>query len=122
MPQAPTFDERFIEVFENIAGMRSDIRHTDADVSTLRTDMSEIRADISEIKADISKIKADVSELKTDVSEIRTDVAGLRDDMTGMEGRLHSNVNRQVWTAMSVMATIMVASVGLTGYFIKILA
>ena len=39
-PQPATFDERFIEAFENVAEMRSDIRHIDADVSTLKTDVT----------------------------------------------------------------------------------
>ncbi len=121
MPQAPTFDDRFIEVFENVAGMRSDIHHLDADVSSLKADMSSLKSDVSTLNVDVAVLKTDVSALKSEVSELKTDVSGLSNDMTGMEGRLHSRVNRQVWTAMSVMAALVVASVGLTGYFVKIL-
>lgn len=135
-----SYDERFIEAFENVAGIRSDIRHMDADVSTLKTDVSTLKSDVSDLKTDVSVLKADVSTLKSDVSEIKTDVSELktgmsglrvdmaefkgeiRSDMAGMEGRLHAHVNRQVWMTMSVMATLMVASVGLTGYFVRILA
>ena len=42
--------------------------------------------------------------------------------MAGMEGRLQAHVNRQVWKAVSVMVPVIVAFVGLTGYFVKILA
>ena len=54
--------------------------------------------------------------------EIRSDIARLDGDMTAMEGRLHVHVNRQAWMTISVIATLMVASVGFTGYFVKILA
>ena len=63
-----------------------------------------------------------MSVLKSDVSELKTDVSGLRVDMAEFKGELHAHVNRQAWMTISVIATLMVASVGLTGYFVKILA
>ena len=78
--------------------MRSDIRHMDADVSALKTDMSGLRVDMADFKGEI------------------------RADMAEFKGELHAHVNRQAWMTISVLATLMVASVGLTGYFVKILA
>ena len=74
------------------------------------------------MKADVSTLRSDVSQLKSDVSDLKTGMSALRVDMAKMEGRLSAQVNRQAWTRMSVMATLMVASVGVTGYFVKILA
>ena len=45
----------------------------------------------------------------------------LSGDIDQMEGRLSARVNRQGWTTMSVMATLMVASVGVTDDFVKVL-
>ena len=65
------------------------------------------------------QIRADMAEFK---GEIRSDIARLDGDMTAMEGRLHAHANRQAWMTISVIATLMVASIGMTGYFVKILA
>ena len=46
----------------------------------------------------------------------------IRSDMAEFKVELHAHVNRQAWMTISVLATLMVASVGLTGYFVKILA
>ncbi len=105
MPQPATFDERFIEAFENVAEMRSDIRHMDADVSALKTDVSELKTDMSGLRVDMADFKGEI-----------------RADMAEFKGELHAHVNRQAWMTISVLATLMVASVGLTGYFVKILA
>ena len=96
-----------------------------SDVS-LKADVSVLKADVSTLKIDVSELKSDVSELKADMSGLRVDMADfkgeIRSDMATMEGRLHAHVNRQAWMTISVIATLMVVSVGLTGYFVKILA
>ena len=60
-----------------------------------------------------------MSGLRVDMADFKGEI---RSDMATMEGRLHAHVNRQAWMTISVIATLMVASVGLTGYFVKILA
>ena len=94
----------------------------DADILSVEIDVTDLKSDLSDLKADVAVLKADVLTLKADVSQIKSDVSGLKMDMIEMEGRLGAQMNRQIWTMMSVMATLMVASVGLTGYFVKILA
>ena len=42
--------------------------------------------------------------------------------MAVMEGRLHAQLNEQTLMAISVLAPVMVVSVGLTLYFVKTLA
>ena len=60
------------------------------------------------------------------MSGLRVDMANfkgeIRSDMAEFKVELHAHVNRQAWMTISVLATLMVASVGLTGYFVKILA
>ena len=78
-------------------------------MSELKTDMSGLRVDIAEFK----------DEPRSEMAEFKGEI---RSDMATMEGRLHAHVNRQTWMTISVIATLMVASVGLTGYFVKMLA
>ena len=108
-PQPATFDERFIEVFKNVAEMRSDIRHMDANISTLKTDISKLKVGMAESKGAPRSYMPD----------------GRRDilrQMAVMEGRLHAQLNEQTLMAISVLAPVMVVSVGLTLYFVKTLA
>ena len=42
--------------------------------------------------------------------------------MAGMEGRLQAHLNRQVWKILGVIVPVIVVSMGMTGYFVKILA
>ena len=65
------------------------------------------------------QLKSDMSGLRVDMAEFKGEI---RSDMATMEGRLHAHVNRQAWMTTSVIATLMVVSVGLTGYFVKLLA
>lgn len=46
----------------------------------------------------------------------------IRNDMAGMESRLQARMNRQAWMTTSFLATLMVASVGMMGYFVKLAA
>ena len=100
-------------------------------MTNLKTDVysrqTNLKADVSVLKADVSTLKSDVSELKTDMSGVKIDDVAefkgeIRSDMAEFKVELHAHVNRQAWMTISVLATLMVASVGLTGYFVKILA
>ena len=71
---------------------------------------------MSGLKTDIAEFKG---EFRSEMAEFKGEI---RNDMATMEGRLHAHVNRQAWMTISVIATLMVVSVGLTGYFVKILA
>ena len=131
MPQPPTFDERFIEAFENVAECVPTFATCDADVrpSSRRATlipMCQTKTDVSVLQSDVS---IDVSVSLTCPDSRPTCrgqetwlISSSRGDIAAMEGRLHAHVNRQAWMTISVMATLMVASVGLTGYFVKILA
>lgn len=67
-------------------------------------------------------IRGEMSDFK---GEIRDDMADLKDEPTGemgkMESRLRADLNRQAWVTISVIATLMVSFVGLTGYFVRTL-
>lgn len=121
-PQPSTLDERFIEAFENIAEMRADIRHMDADITTLKTDVSVLKTNVSALSVELAEFRGGV---KSDMADLRGEMGVFKGemeaDMTGMEGRLQDHVNRQVWKLISVIAPLMVVSVGLTSYFVKIL-
>ena len=127
MPQPATFDERFIEAFENVAEMRSDIRHMDADITILKSDVTNLKSDVSDLKSDVSVLKSDVSVLKSDVSELKTDMSGLRvdmaefkgeiqSDMTAMEHRLREHSSKQTWKSISIILPAVGVLVGLASY------
>ena len=125
-PQPATFDERFIETFENVVEMRSDITALKTDVSELKTNVSTLSIEMAkfkgEVKSEIAELRGDI---KSEIAELRGEMGKFRvaveKDMAGMEARLQTHVNRQIWKMISVIVPLVVVSVGLTGHFVKIL-
>ena len=71
-PQPATFDERFIEAFENVPEMRSDIRHIDAGRLDLEDRRDEL--EVRRVRPESGRVRIESRRLDPENRRVRAQI------------------------------------------------